>query len=195
MSVELVRLVHHPWYEPGLAGVDLVVAETYVLLRRAAGCRAAISFLELVGASPRIKKLYSDPKLENEAERILRHYAGQGFSFVDAVSFAAMKRERIEEAFAFDRHFLSWAFAPCPFSLTKKQLKRSQTNPFQGFGGVSTGRKKRGEMKEPQPFQSLSGFVGLFTGPRWPGPASPGGFLTKRGPGDTPRLNRGNHES
>ena len=120
MSVELVRLVHHPWYEPGLAGVDLVVAETYVLLRRAAGCRAAISFLELVGASPRIKKLYSDPKLKGEAERILRHYTGQGFSFVDAVSFAAMKRERIEEAFAFDRHFLIMGFRTVPPSPASK---------------------------------------------------------------------------
>jgi hypothetical protein len=52
VSVELVRLVHHPRYEPGLADVDLVVAETYILLRRVAGYRATISFLELVGASP-----------------------------------------------------------------------------------------------------------------------------------------------
>jgi predicted nucleic acid-binding protein len=117
VSVELVRLVHHPRYEPGLAGVDLVVAETYILLillRRAAGYRTAISFLELVGGKPRIKKLYSDPRLEGEAERILRYYTGQGFSFIDAVSFAATKRERIEEAFAFDRHFLIMGFRTVP---------------------------------------------------------------------------------
>ncbi len=98
----------------GLVTTNLVVAETYIVLRRAAGYRAAISFLELVGASPRIKKLYSDPRLEDEAERILRHYPDQDFSFVDAVSFAAMKRERIEEAFAFDRHFLIMGFRTVP---------------------------------------------------------------------------------
>jgi len=140
----------------GLVTTNLVVAETYIVLRRAAGYRAAISFLELVGASPRIKKLYSDPRLEDEAERILRHYPDQAgyraaisflelvgasprikklysdprledeaerilrhypdqdFSFVDAVSFAAMKRERIEEAFAFDRHFLIMGFRTVP---------------------------------------------------------------------------------
>ena len=98
----------------GLVTTNLVVAETYIVLRRAAGYRAAISFLELVGASHRIKKLYSDPRLEDEAERILRHYPDQDFSFVDAVSFAAMKRERIEEAFAFDRHFLIMGFRTMP---------------------------------------------------------------------------------
>ena len=94
----------------GMITTNLVVAETYVILRRAAGHRAAISFLEMVGASPRIKKVYSEPELEDEAEEILRRYSDQDFSFVDAVSFALMKRKGIEEAFAFDRHFLTMGF-------------------------------------------------------------------------------------
>ena len=64
----------------------------------------------MVGASPRIKKIYSNPELEDEAEGILKRYSDQDFSFVDAVSFAVMKHEGIEEAFAFDRHFLTMGF-------------------------------------------------------------------------------------
>ena len=100
--------------ERQLLTTNLVVAETYILLRRAAGHGAAISFLERIEASPRIQKVYSTPKLEEEALKILKRFGDQEFSFTDAVSFAVMQAEGIEEAFAFDHHFQIMGFRLIP---------------------------------------------------------------------------------
>lgn len=97
-----------------LVTTNLVVAETYILLRREAGHRAAIEFLERLAASPRIRKVYSTPELEREAEEILRRYKDPDFSYTDAVSFALMQQEGIEEAFAFDAHFRTMGFLLIP---------------------------------------------------------------------------------
>jgi len=97
-----------------LITTNLVVVETYILLRREAGHRAAIGFLELLAASPRIRKIYSTPELEREAEEILKRYQDQDFSYTDAVSFALMRQEGIREAFAFDAHFRTMGFLLIP---------------------------------------------------------------------------------
>jgi len=97
-----------------LLTTNLVVAETYILLRRLAGHGAAISFLERIEASPRIQKVYSTPQLEAEALKILKRFSDQDFSFTDAVSFAVMQWEGIEEAFAFDHHFRVMGFRLIP---------------------------------------------------------------------------------
>jgi predicted nucleic acid-binding protein len=59
-------------------------------------------------------KIYSTPELEGEAQEILRRYKDQDFSYTDAVSFALMQREGIEEAFAFDAHFRTMGFLLVP---------------------------------------------------------------------------------
>jgi predicted nucleic acid-binding protein len=97
-----------------LTTTNLIIAETYTLIRRAIGQAAAISFLSNISASPRVMKLYSDRTLEEAAEGILRKYQDQDFSFTDAVSFAIMQRGRIAEAFAFDRHFKTAGFGLIP---------------------------------------------------------------------------------
>ncbi len=104
---ELLRKFH-------LVTTNLVVAESYILLRRTSGHKAAMSFLERLSASPRVHKLYSTPHLEEEAEKILRHYRDQDFSYTDAVSFALMQQEHIKEAFAFDAHFRTMGFLLVP---------------------------------------------------------------------------------
>lgn len=101
----LLNNYHH------LTTTNLVIAESYILIRRALGHPASISFLENIGASPRIIKIYSDTALEEEAENILRRYKDQSFSYTDAVSFAVMKRNRIAEAFSFDTHFMTAGFS------------------------------------------------------------------------------------
>jgi uncharacterized protein len=93
---------------------NLVVAESYSLIRRALGHQAAITFLEKIEASPRIIKIYSDPPLEVMAGEILRKYSDQNFTYADAVSFALMKQQGIQEAFAFDRHFTVAGFKLIP---------------------------------------------------------------------------------
>jgi len=97
-----------------LVTTNLVIAEAYVTLRKALGYRAAISFLESLRQSPRIQKIYSTPELEQEAEKILRQYADQDFSYADAVSFTLMQQRGIGEAFAFDQHFATAGFVVVP---------------------------------------------------------------------------------
>lgn len=93
---------------------NLVVAETYILLRREMGRAAAAGFLERIKASPRIVKIYSDEEAESAAEKILSKYEDQEFSYTDAVSFALMRRMGIRKAFCFDKHFTAAGFEKIP---------------------------------------------------------------------------------
>ena len=97
-----------------LVTTNLSIAEAYIVIRRALGHTAAMAFLDGINASPRIEKVYSDPMLEMEAERILRQYADQDFSYVDAVSFALMHHRGLTDAFAFDQQFVTAGFVCVP---------------------------------------------------------------------------------
>lgn len=106
-SVEILRNLPD---QCQLLTTNLVVAESYALILRTLGHEAAILFLDSVGASPRARRLFSDESVEAAAEKILRKYRDQDFSYTDAVSFAIMNREGIVRAFAFDSHFLVAGF-------------------------------------------------------------------------------------
>jgi len=93
-----------------LKTTNLVIAETYILIRRAIGHQPAMTFLENIALSPRVGKIYSDQILEANAKDILGKYQDQDFSYTDAVSFATMKRYGIYLAFSFDRHFETAGF-------------------------------------------------------------------------------------
>lgn len=97
-----------------LTTTNLVVAETYILIRRALGHQSGINFLQNITASPRVMKVYSDSVLEEEAEAILQKYQDQDFSYTDAVSFAVMKQYGISKAFSFDQHFVTAGFTLVP---------------------------------------------------------------------------------
>ena len=97
-----------------LITTNLVVAETYVNLRRSLSYAAAIGFLDTIEQSSRIECVWSSPDLEDQAREILRKYNDQDFSYVDAVSFALMREIKITEAFAFDRHFTTAGFVCVP---------------------------------------------------------------------------------
>ena len=101
---DLLKRYHH------LSTTNLVIAETYILVRRALGHQPAITFLENISASPRVEKIFSDRVLEEKAEGILRKYQDQDFSYTDAVSFAVMRQYKIEKAFSFDEHFIIAGF-------------------------------------------------------------------------------------
>jgi uncharacterized protein len=87
-------------YAPLLRQVDslvttnLVIAESYTLIRRRLGHRPGIRFLETLRTTQRLIKVYSDSVLEADAEATLRHYADQSFSFTDAVSFAVVRKRK-----------------------------------------------------------------------------------------------------
>ena len=97
-----------------LVTTNLVVAEVYIILRKALGHTAAITLLESVRSSPRIEKVQSTERVETEAEDILCTYSDQDFSYTDAVSLALMRQRGIDTAFAFDKHFLIAGFSMVP---------------------------------------------------------------------------------
>ncbi len=95
-----------------LITTNLVLAETYTLIRYELGWTAAMTFLERVKSSPRIEVERAGSELEAAAEEILKRYRDHPFSYTDAVSFAVMKARSITEAFTFDRHFATAGFNP-----------------------------------------------------------------------------------
>ncbi len=95
---------------------NLVVAETYILIRRTAGHTQAMGLLRSLRGSPRLQKIWSDANLESKAEEILAKHSDQDFSFADAVSFVVMQERGIEEVFTFDRHFATMGFRMIPRS-------------------------------------------------------------------------------
>ena len=97
-----------------LVTTNLVIAETYINIRRSSNHEKAVTFLDLIEKSGRIHCMWSDGELEMSAREVLRLYHDQDFSYTDAVSFAVMQRDGIRDAFAFDRHFRTMGFTVLP---------------------------------------------------------------------------------
>jgi hypothetical protein len=97
-----------------LVTTNHVVGETYTLLRTAKGYAAARGFLDILDRSPRLERYFVSAELEGEAVALLHRYSEHPFSFVDGTSFAVMRRERIQYAFAFDAHFSIAGFVRVP---------------------------------------------------------------------------------
>jgi predicted nucleic acid-binding protein len=93
---------------------NLVIGETYTLLRTAKGYREATRFLDALGQSRKMERLFVTEQLERKAYEILEQYTDHPFSFVDATSFAVMRQQRIQHAFAFDAHFVTAGFLRIP---------------------------------------------------------------------------------
>jgi uncharacterized protein len=93
-----------------LITTNLVMGEAFVLIRRAGGAQPAFRFLDAVRQSAQLLKIYSTAEREAVAEKIIRQFSDQDFSFVDAVSFAVMRERNINEVFGFDHHFLVAGF-------------------------------------------------------------------------------------
>ena len=92
---------------------NLIVGETWTLLRRKAGHRYAVGFLD------RVELLVSEGKLlvhavtgdeESRAWRWLRRHDERVYSFVDATSFEVMRARRLREALSFDNDFAAAGF-------------------------------------------------------------------------------------
>lgn len=97
-----------------LVTTNHVVGECYTLLMKTHGHRAAWRFAETLPRSGRLEVLHVEAKLEEQAWKLLRQYADQAFSFVDATSFALMRARRLKHAFAFDAHFSVAGFTRVP---------------------------------------------------------------------------------
>jgi predicted nucleic acid-binding protein len=93
-----------------LATSNHVRGETWTFLRRRAGHRWAVRFLDRVERSPRIEVLGVDEDVERDALAWLRLHDEREYSFVDATSFAIMRKRRITQALAFDGDFAAAGF-------------------------------------------------------------------------------------
>ncbi len=93
-----------------LATTNHVRGETWTFMRRRAGHARAARFLDRVDRSPRIELLTVDDDIEDDALGWLRQHDEREYSFVDATSFAIMRKRRIHEALAFDGDFAAAGF-------------------------------------------------------------------------------------
>jgi predicted nucleic acid-binding protein len=93
-----------------LSTSNLVLGETWTYLRRRAGHARATTWLDAVLGRISIRLERIDAALEDEAWRWLRVHDERAYSFVDATSFALMRKLRITEALAFDGDFTAAGF-------------------------------------------------------------------------------------
>ena len=92
---------------------NLIVGETWTLLRHRASHRTAVGFID------RIRSLDSAGRLtvhavtgeqESRAWNWLRRHDERKYSFVDAASFEVMRARRLREALVFDNDFAAAGF-------------------------------------------------------------------------------------
>lgn len=93
-----------------VATSNLVLGETWTFLRRKNGHGPATAWLDRLLRSVVVQVERIDAELENEAWTWLRAHDERAYSFVDATSFALMRKLRIREALAFDGDFAAAGF-------------------------------------------------------------------------------------
>lgn len=87
-----------------------ILGETWTYLRRRAGHTLALRWLDLVLSEERIRVEPIDAALEGDAWAWLRTHDERPYSFVDATSFALMRKLRLTDALAFDGDFAAAGF-------------------------------------------------------------------------------------
>ena len=96
--------------ETPLVTSNHVRGETWTFLRRRVGHRVAVAFLDRLERTSHLEVRFVGEQLEREALAWLRERDERRYSFVDATSFALMRRLGIREAFAFDGDFTAAGF-------------------------------------------------------------------------------------
>jgi predicted nucleic acid-binding protein len=87
-----------------------VIGETWTFMRRWSGHAGALEAVRRVRAVPTLTILHVEPETEDDAWRWLRRHDERNYSFIDATSFAVMRRRRMREALAFDGDFTAAGF-------------------------------------------------------------------------------------
>lgn len=94
-----------------------VIGETYTWLRCREGFLYANRFLNIIEKSKKhgfLHVILENQEILERAEQFLRDYQDQKLSYTDAVSMAIMKKEQIQKAFGFDKHFYILNFQLVP---------------------------------------------------------------------------------
>ena len=92
---------------------NLIVGETWTLLRPRASHRTAVGFLNWTEALDSAAKLTVHAVTNDEESRAwrwLRRHDERKYSFVDATSFEVMRARRLREVLAFDNDFTAAGF-------------------------------------------------------------------------------------
>ena len=89
---------------------NLVLGEAWTLLVRRVGHVHAIRWLDRVRRELELRIERVEAELEAESWEWLRTHDERPYSFVDATSFALMRKLRITEALAFDGDFAAAGF-------------------------------------------------------------------------------------
>jgi uncharacterized protein len=87
-----------------------VLGEVWTFLRRRDGHAAARQARQLIARSEAVDLLHVATDVEEEAWRWLDRHDEREYSFVDATSFALMRRRGLTEALAFDGDFTAAGF-------------------------------------------------------------------------------------
>lgn len=93
---------------------NFVLDEAFTLLGRRASYAFAAERARSLLASHALTILRPDETDETGAVELFAKFADQKVSFTDCVSFALMRRSRLEQAFTFDRHFSDAGFQIWP---------------------------------------------------------------------------------
>lgn len=100
-----------------LVTTSLVVAELATHLHRLGVDGGSIAQrLRIICESPAIDIIRHNRHDELEALRLIENFADPQLGFVDAVSFAVMRRLDLNEAFTYDRHFDLLGFSRLPLT-------------------------------------------------------------------------------
>jgi predicted nucleic acid-binding protein len=89
---------------------NLVLGETWTFLRRRSGYEPSMRWLDSMLGRAALTVERIDEKLEAEAWAWLRAHDERAYSFVDATSFALMRKKQISDALAFDGDFAAAGF-------------------------------------------------------------------------------------
>jgi uncharacterized protein len=103
-------LLRATYGEAPLLTTNHVRGETWTFLRRRVGHWAAVDFVGRLDSAQGLRVEFISEALEREALEWLRRHDEREYSFVDATSFAVMRRLRIREALAFDGDFAAAGF-------------------------------------------------------------------------------------
>ncbi len=86
-----------------------VMGETWTLLNRRCGHRVAVT-AAAIRYSTRVRLEHITAELEEQAWDWLTRHDEREYSFVDATSFALMRKENLHNAYAFDGDFSAAGF-------------------------------------------------------------------------------------
>lgn len=93
---------------------DYVLDETFTLLRLRWGMAPVRRFVELLRASPTVRRVrVSDTTFEASLNLMLAH-ADKRWSFTDCTSFVTMREAGVTRAFTLDHNFLEAGFGVLP---------------------------------------------------------------------------------